>query len=242
MCWNIANPSQQRALHQATWLLENPADVLVLTECKRSRGCELLANFFSAHGHEVIFPRPLDNEYGVLLASKHNLKLSDFSKQIQYLNSRVVSVMIPSIMGGLEIIGVYVPSRGFDTGTRAKKKSQFMRNLYHALASRSYRPRVFCGDLNVLEPDHIPNYRHFQDWEPGFYRNIQKCHLTDAFRFLYPTAQEYSWVGRSGDGYRYDHCFVSEDLLPLIRDCSYAHQTRALGLSDHSVLSLELAS
>jgi exodeoxyribonuclease-3 len=61
--------------------------------------------------------------------------------------------------------------------------------------------------------------------------------LTDAFRHLHPTAAEYSWVGRTGDGYRYDHVFCSASLCPLIASCQYVHEPREDGLSDHSALT-----
>lgn len=45
-------------------------------------------------------------------------------------------------------------------------------------------------------------------------------------------------VGRTGDGYRYDHAFCSHSLRDLITDCGYLHQPREQKLSDHSALTL----
>ena len=240
LCWNIANPSEQRAVQQAMWLRQQAADVYVLTECKRSRGCDFLERFFPAYGYNVHFQKPIGNEYGVLIACKFDLTISNFTRHIDYLESRVAAVAILSILDRLEIIGVYVPSRGFDTGERATKKKRFIENLYHALESSDSDRRIFCGDLNVLEPDHIPHYPHFYEWEYDFYRKLSNYRLTDTFRFFHPEVQEYSWVGRSQDGYRYDHCFVSNDLLPAIENCSYIHHTRTTKLSDHSAMVLEV--
>jgi exonuclease III len=100
--------------------------------------------------------------------------------------------------------------------------------------------RIFCGDLNVLEPDHIPYYHYFKDWEYDFYRNFSKHQLKDAFRHLHPEAQEHSWFGHSGDGYRYDHCFISTNLLDSLQKCYYLHEPRETRLSDHSAMILEL--
>ena len=102
--------------------------------------------------------------------------------------------------------------------------------------------RVFCGDFNLLEPNHIPQYRSlFKDWEYGFYTALTRYRLKDSFRHLNPEATEHSWVGRTGDGYRYDHCFVSVDLLPLIHSCYYLHKPREERLSDHSALITNMA-
>jgi exodeoxyribonuclease-3 len=65
--------------------------------------------------------------------------------------------------------------------------------------------------------------------------------LVDAFRALHPNTVEYSWVGRTGDGYRYDHAHCTADLASTLLACDYVHQPRLDRLSDHSALSVRLA-
>ena len=55
--------------------------------------------------------------------------------------------------------------------------------------------KIFCGDLNILEPNYVPHYPFFEDWEYDFYRVLDKYQLDDAFRHLNPNSQEYSRVG-----------------------------------------------
>jgi len=101
--------------------------------------------------------------------------------------------------------------------------------------------RIVCGDFNVLEPAHSPHYSFFQDWEYKFYDDLTWSKMTDAFRFLSPDKKEYSWVGRTGDGYRYDHIFVSNNTSKFIKKCFYDHSPRKIRLSDHSGVVLELS-
>jgi len=239
-CWNIANPSVERAGRQAEWLRKRPEDILVLTEAKQSKGCIFLERYFQAYGYNVVFPKPEGKEFGVIIVSKHLLAPSNFSAHVDYLQARVVSTKLNLPSYELEIIGVYVPSRD-SSYEKTDKKKRFLESLTNAL-KRVSRPsrRIFCGDLNVLEPNHIPHYPFFAEWEYDFYRNLTKYQLKDAFRHLHPSIQEYSWVGRTGDGYRYDHCFVSGDLLPLVEKCYYFHEPREIKLSDHSALITEL--
>ncbi|MHA5049514.1 tyrosine-type recombinase/integrase [Streptomyces sp. SD15] len=63
------------------------------------------------------------------------------------------------------------------------------------------------------------------------------------FRALNPQAAEYSWVGRTGDGYRYDHAHASKALATALRACAYVHDVRTGQdrLTDHSALSVSLA-
>lgn len=241
-CWNIANPSIERVSKQVEWLRKRPEDVLVLTEAKQSEGCIFLERYFQAYGYNVVFPKPEGKEYGVIIVSKHSPTLSNFSAQVNYLQARVVSVKLNLPNGELEIIAVYVPSRDSSL-EKIDKKKRFLKNLDNALeTNQRFSMRIFCGDLNILEPDHIPHYPFFEEWEYDFYRNlIGKHQFRDAFRYLYPSIQEYSWVGRTGDGYRYDHCFVSENFLPLLTKCHYLHEPREIKLSDHSALIAELS-
>lgn len=240
-CWNIANPSIQRAGQQAEWLRKRKENILVLTEAKQSQGCVFLERYFQAYGYNIIFPRPEGNEYGVMIVSKHPLRASGFSNSVSYIRSRVTSVTVQWRDEKLEVIGAYVPSR--DTGyEKTQKKKLFLQILAEAFASNTpSEKRIFCGDLNILEPNHIPHYPFFEDWEYNFYRVLAKYQLNDAFRHLSPNDQEYSWVGRTEDGYRYDHCFVSTDLLSSVRACYYLHQPRIDKLSDHSAMIMELA-
>jgi len=239
-CWNIANPSVERAGRQAEWLRKRPEDILVLTEAKQSRGCILLERYFQAYGYNVIFPKPEEKEFGVIIASKHPLTSSNFSTYVDYLQARVTSVKLNLSSGELEIIGVYVPSRD-SSPEKINKKKRFLKSLTNTLKTApQFFMRIFCGDLNVLEPSHIPHYPFFAKWEYDFYRNLTTYQLKDAFRHLRPSIQEYSWVGRTGNGYRYDHCFVSENLLPLVKKCYYFHEPREIKLSDHSALIAEL--
>jgi len=239
-CWNIANPSVKRAAKQAEWLRRRPEDVLVLTEAKQSKGCVLLERYFQAYGYNVVFPKPEEKEYGVIIVSRHPISSSGFSNYIDFLRSRVASIKLSFLSEELEIIGVYVPSRD-SSREKIDKKKRFLESLSNALKiAPRCSMRIFCGDLNILEPNHIPHYPFFEEWEYDFYRNLEKYQLKDAFRHLHPSMQEYSWVGHTGDGYRYDHCFVSENLLPLVKKCYYLHEPRKVKLSDHSAIICEL--
>ncbi len=52
-CWNVANPSAERAGKQAEWLRKRPEDILVLTEAKRSEGCIFLERYFRAYARAI---------------------------------------------------------------------------------------------------------------------------------------------------------------------------------------------
>ena len=241
LTFNIGNPSEQRAQRQLAWLAGRPENVLVLTETKASAGCRLLASAFTTAGCHVTFPVPGPGEYGVMIISRVQAQPDGFGSTVSYLPTRAASITLPAPAGPIQVIGAYTPSR--DAGLeKTERKRTWLTAFRAALAARDPAiPAMFLGDLNVLEPDHRPHYPFFVPFEYDFYRALSAEHgLTDAFRHLHPAAAEYSWVGRTGDGYRYDHAFCSAILTPVISSCQYLHEPRTDGLSDHSALTAGL--
>jgi exonuclease III len=99
---------------------------------------------------------------------------------------------------------------------------------------------VLIGDLNIVEPNHRPRYGHFLAWEYAFYDGLLRSGWSDAYRLRHPDAMDHSWVGPHDDGYRFDHGLVTGDLRARVARCDYIHETRELGLSDHSAMTLAL--
>ncbi len=101
-------------------------------------------------------------------------------------------------------------------------------------------PVVVTGDLNVVEPGHVPHYPVFGRWEYHFYRSFPAAGLADAYRVLHPDATAHSWIGRGGNGYRFDHAFITTAYLPALTAGDYLHAPRHDGLSGHAAMHLTL--
>lgn len=240
LTFNLNNPSKERAERQLAYLAARPESVLVLTETADSAGCDLLETQFRAAGYDVMFPRPERGERGVMVVSR--LAAVPGPASVNYLPHRAVSVTVQTDEGPLDITGLYVPSRDA-TEIKTIRKRTFLDGCRTGVPRGAGGHRVVIGDFNILEPTHIPRYRFFQPFEYEFYGWLEQVGYLDAFRALHPDAAEYSWVGRTGDGYRYDHAHVSAGLITAVHGCSYVHEPRtgADRLTDHSALSLNLS-
>ncbi|MFD5554307.1 endonuclease/exonuclease/phosphatase [Streptomyces sp. NPDC127068] len=241
LTFNLNNPGRDRAERQLVYLTKRPEQVLVLTETAGSVGCDLLAERFTGAGYDVVFPRPQERgERGVMVVSRLKTRPALFG--VDYLPHRVVAVTVDTDRGPLDVIGLYVPSRNA-TQTKIDRKVQFLEACRDKLPSGFGEARVVLGDFNILEPHHKPGYRFFQPFEYEFYDWFARAGYVDAFRSLHPDAAEYSWVGRTGDGYRYEHAHVSTSLASHLRGCAYVHEPRTMPqrLTDHSALSVQLA-
>jgi exodeoxyribonuclease III len=239
---NVGNPSEDRAQRQLEWLAARPEDILALTETKASAGCKLLADAFRRAGYAVAGHAPATGQYGAMIASRLPLEADAWAGRPLYQRERVASAILPLANGrAVRIIAVYVPSRDA-TSEKVERKRRFLCELGEELAACSDMPSVLVGDLNVLEPDHRPRYPFFKPFEYDFYRCLEANGLVDTYRLCHPHEDEYSWVGRTGDGYRYDHAFVARDLVPTVSGCTYVHDVRdeAGRLTDHSALTLDL--
>ncbi|QMU73938.1 endonuclease/exonuclease/phosphatase [Streptacidiphilus sp. P02-A3a] len=236
----MGGPSPERAGRQLAWLAQRPEQVLVLTETTPGDGCAFLADRFTSAGYAVAYPVPDKGERGVMIVSR--LPMAEASPlSTAYLPYRAVSATVKTQAGPVDVLGLYVPSRDASPA-KIERKQRFLDGLQATIAHGSASGRVVLGDFNILEPDHDPRYATFRPFEYGFYSWLGDNGYHDAFRRLHPGDREYSWVGRTNDGYRYDHAFVSDPLSGLVDDCTYVHEPRTVTrLSDHSGLSLRLA-
>jgi exodeoxyribonuclease III len=236
---NVQHASSERSGSQARWLSDHEnADIVVLTEVAAGKSAHTLVELLEASGYNVIMPSDAAGQYRVIVASRIGvIGLGVFTSRIRH---RFVSVRLAVGSTTLDLVGVYVPSRG-SANQRNVAKRLFQSELSDLLLScaetiRSRRSTiVVAGDLNVVEPDHVPFHKVFGEWEYDFYRSFERCGLTDAFRYLNPTRVEHSWYGRkSGSGYRFDHIFTNRP--DTLVSCKYVHEPRMLGLSDHSAI------
>ncbi|MGH8897826.1 MAG: endonuclease/exonuclease/phosphatase family protein [Egibacteraceae bacterium] len=244
LTWNVQHAAPTRARRQAAWLAGcDDADVLVLTEVRDAPGGQALIQALGEYGYQVIVPDSSDGEYLVVVAARVG-GLEALPVRLGHLPARFVAARVTLGAHTVGVVGLYVPSRG-----PQERRNEDKRAFQQAVSAQLPRlatdlgrgPIVVAGDLNVVEPEHQPHYAVFGEWEYRFYTDFAAHHVVDAFRALHPAAVEHSWSGRGGNGYRFDHAFVTGQHRGLLRASRYLHQPRLEGLSDHSAMTVTLA-
>lgn len=253
MALNIGNPSEKRVKEQIRWIESRDEDVFLLTETKNSKGCNLLESYFLDFGYNlfstgthakyyVSFPKSITNDLGVMCISKLPIKkMSHYIPQDNQYYARLLEVNIFRGVRKMHVVGVYVPSRD-KSEEKIRRKKVFLDILSSRIKEIQHLPCIICGDFNIVDRNHIPKYNAYMDWEYDFYEHLLQLGYIDAFKMCHPSQNEYSWVGRTNNGYRYDYFFVSQDLAENIKDCYFVHETRKLKLTDHSAIVLEVKS
>jgi exodeoxyribonuclease III len=241
LVFNAQHASPARARRQAAWLADcTAADLVILTEVGPGPGGAALIGALSQRGYAaVLAPRPSFAGYGTVLASRQP-DLAAVPSGISVLPHRGPAAALSLAGLRIGVLGLYVPSRG-PKHRRNEDKRAFQGAVTKALPGFLVRfdgPVIVAGDLNVVEPGHVPHHAVFGDWEYNFYASFAEAGLTDAFRALHPDAAEHSWFGRSGLGYRFDHAFITAKHATLVRSCGYLQEPREQGLSDHAAMTL----
>lgn len=239
---NVGNPSLERAKRQCEWLEKRQEDIFVLTETKESKGCEYIKEYF---GNFVNAPKSRTGDLGVILISKYPMQANvSFFPESSIYFSRQVEAKINLRDKEINVVGLYTPSRD-RSEEKILRKKKYIDDMEIYLKESEKMNKIIMGDLNILERTHVPHYSNFFEWEYHFYDAFSEAGYVDAFRLRHSAAREYSWVGRTNDGYRYDYCFVSADLKENILNCRYIHETRDIRqekrITDHSAIMIEMA-
>lgn len=240
---NAQHSSPERARRQAAWIAaQEGGSIVVITEVGPGSGGDALASALTGHGyHSIIAPPSGTRDYRTVLASR-DATLKMVPSGIGVLPHRAPAATMTAGGKQVGLLGLYVPSRG-PKERRNEDKRAFQAAATGALPgflARFDGPVIVAGDLNVVEPGHQPAYPVFGSWEYDFYRAFVAAGMTDAYRACHPDDAGHSWYGRGGNGYRFDHAFITSAHARLVRDCGYLHEARQQGLTDHAAMTLTL--
>jgi exonuclease III len=244
MLFNAQHASPGRARRQAGWIAaQDNADLVIATEVGAGPGGQALIEALGEHGYSsVLACEPAAPDYRTVLASRRP-DLTPVPSGIGVLAHRGPAAAVTADGHAVGLLGLYVPSRG-PQQRRNENKRAFQNAVTTALPgflTRFDGPVIVAGDLNVVEPGHVPHLPVFGAWEYAFYQSVLDAGMTDAYRAKHPDALDHSWFGRSGTGYRIDHIFVTRQHAAQVRSCGYLQAPRQQGLTDHAAMTLTLA-
>ncbi len=244
LVFNAQHAAPARARSQAAWIAsQETADLVIITEVGPGPGGHALSSALTEHGYaSVLAPEPASPDYRTVLATR-GPDLAAVPSGIGALPHRGPAAAAVLAGHTIGLLGLYVPSRG-----PKQRRNQAKRAFQYAVAkalpgfvARFNGPVIVAGDLNVVEPGHTPHHPVFGAWEYDFYRSFAAAGLADAYRLLHPDAADHSWYGRSGQGYRFDHAFVSRRHGTQVRSCGYLQAPRQQGITDHAAMTLTIA-
>ncbi|MEU7072946.1 endonuclease/exonuclease/phosphatase family protein [Streptomyces narbonensis] len=244
LLFNAQHASPERSRRQAEWIAgQEDADIAVLTEVSSTQGGDALVTALTERGYAtVIAPQPSTPDYRTVIACRTG-GVRPVPSPVTVTPHRAPAARVTVGGHDIGVLGLYVPSRGPKAQRNVAKRAfqeAVTESLPRLLAAFPDMPVVVAGDLNVIERGHQPPHKVFGEWEYAFYDSFQAAGLTDAFRRLHPDEVTHSWFGLTGNGFRFDHLFVSTPHVDRVLACNYHQQAREAGLTDHAVMTLRL--
>lgn len=245
LTWNVQSASLERARAQLEFLAGLHADAIVLTELKpASEALSYFTTSLQRSGYQIAqVESSLPGDYCTLLCVRASrvepVMLAPFAG-----TGRVCAVRCDLGGHALTLVGAYAPATSeFADAGQLDAKRRFHTDLAAQAMALVQRGESLClmGDLNFLEPAHVPKVHVYTAWEPS-YTALIEMGLRDAYRHCQPGGRDHSWRSRNGVGQRLDHVFISDSLRPHTKTCRYVHEPRDKKLSDHSAMRLTLRS
>jgi exodeoxyribonuclease III len=227
LAWNIRQGGGSRLVGIMAAIARHDADVVILSEYRGGDSALRLRAALATLGYRHVSRQvPPPNRTGVLIASRRRLV------EVGPLCAQVDEPwrLVEADLGVLRITGVYMPN--------LLKKVPYWQALVDAFAARMDGDALAIGDFNtcrayVDEPGAIDATARFMD-------SVDAIGFRDLWRHRNPEGREYSWYSHRGNGFRIDHAFLSPGLAARAGVIRYSHDERLMGLSDHSVLLLDL--
>ncbi len=236
LSWNILQGGGRRADDVAAYIVEQQPDIVALQEFRAgSHGQKIQAALRKIGlGHQFIASEGGENT--LFLAAKQGFDAGGFMPEPQD-DGGVEPHPTPAVhiveadIAGLTLLNLHFP----------QKKAQVP--LFEALAADSASllagRTLMLGDMNCGIPfadstgKTFENTKHFQ--------HLLSLGWVDAWRKRHGDEQVFTWVSpRTGNGFRYDHCFASGALNREILSVEYDQSVRAAKLSDHAAMLVVL--
>ncbi|NNE28267.1 MAG: hypothetical protein HKN16_01435 [Saprospiraceae bacterium] len=224
--WNIQAGGGTRIAGIARALSAEAPSCIILSEFRNNDSGAKLRGFLLKAGYKIQMAHAAPGSINsVLIASK----LPADTKLHHLADANFPYAIVEAVYPAFRVFGVYLPH---------KKKHKLFPYLLDQI-KEDETPAIIAGDFN--SGFNFIDQKGDSFWYSEYLAKLNKDGVADAFRHLHGDKKEFSWFSHHGNGFRYDHTYLSEDLLPLCKKCYYLHEWREAKLADHSPMVLELA-
>lgn len=227
LCWNIQQGGGLRHEGIVTRIRAHDPDVVILQEFERNSVSRIAQPLGELGWHHSILPAR-----GVI---RGNAVLS--RRLIEPLPVRELAASperwTPFRIADEDLVVgvVYGP-------LKVTEGRKFWEDLEREIAKLQREPFILLGDFNTgrsgsdSDSYRFPFGREFE--------TLLSHGLVDLWREKNVAAREHTWFYRGGTGFRIDHVLGNELASDRLRVCRYSHAERESGISDHSLIVLDV--
>jgi exonuclease III len=242
LSWNLQHGGGARLARIADAIIGHDPDVIALSEFRTKPSAVLCARLNVAGWPHVETTGPVGIDNGIAVLSRMPMVRTRPCPAPPENVVRWLDIDLPEYGFGFGVLHILCAVPKLKDGVRGKAKACFWNALLGA-AARLHEPFLFVGDFNT-------GAHRVDETRSTFVCTEHFCKLTasgwtDMWQNHNPGTTEWTWYlklkrGACGNGFRLDHAFATPSLAPLITSCRYSHVDRDAGISDHSMVIVEV--
>ena len=241
LAWNIQHGGGARLARIVEELSAHDADVIAVTEF-RARPGKVLRDALRERGWpHVETTNPPENRNGVAVFSRTPV-VRVRPCPAPEAGERWLDIDLPEYGFGVGVLHIMAAGSGKTHPTNIAK-ARFWDAVLTAAEARLHEPFLFVGDWNTGAHRLDESGKTFVC--AGQFGKLSGMGWSDLWRRQNSGPTEWTWYsklkgGVRGNGFRLDHAFATPGLRPRIRSCHYSHTEREAGISDHSIVIVEI--
>jgi exodeoxyribonuclease-3 len=243
LAWNIQHGGGTRLARIVEVISAYDPDVVAVTEFRARPGVALCAAMKERGLPHVETTRPAENQNGIAVFSRTPMGRTKPCPAPSAGFVRWLDIDLPECGFGLGVLHVMAAGSSKKHPTNVAK-TRFWEAVLRAAESRLQEPFLFVGDWNTGAHRLDETGKTFVCAE--HFGRLSTLGWTDMWRHHNPGITECTWYsklkgGARGNGFRLDHAFATPSLTPHVISCRYSHVEREAGISDHSMVIVEIA-
>jgi exodeoxyribonuclease III len=242
LAWNIQHGGGTRLSRIVEEISAYDPDVIAVTEFRARPGVAMCTAMRERGLSHVETTHPAENQNGIAVFSRTPVRRTRPCPVRSADLVRWLDIDLPEHGFGIGVLHIMAAGSSKKHPTNVAK-TRFWEVVLQAAESRLQEPFLFAGDWNTGA------HRHDETGETfvcaDHFGRLSTLGWRDMWRHHNPGITECTWYsklkgGARGNGFRLDHAFATPSLVPRITSCRYSHVEREVGISDHSMVILEI--
>ena len=237
LSWNIQHGGGTRIARIVEEITAHDPDVIALTEFRTRPGEALSAALLDRGWPHVESTNPTGNQNGIAVLSRKPMRRTRQCPVSPENGVRWLDIDLPELGFGICVLHIMA------AGRMEEVKTRFWDAVIGAAQARLNEPFLFIGEWNTGAHRVDESGKTFKCAD--HFVKLSALGWTDLWRHHNPGNTEWTWFsklrgGVRGNGFRLDHAFATPKLLGRVQGCCYSHVERDAGISDHSILIIEV--
>jgi exodeoxyribonuclease-3 len=233
LTWNIRQGGSNKRIPRIVEQLgKHSPDVLLLTEYWEGEKGESIKYLLRDNGYRyIVTSNGGAKQNSLLFASLHPFDVVAPLYRSKSNRQRWLEIVFPQYE--LHIVGIHIPTNN----NNVQEKLEFWEEVNSFAKTRCNSKTVIMGDYNTGLAEDAQGAPFVGQ---QCMQELIDVGWIDVWRHTHGTFSGYSWYSTKGNGFRIDHIFAAPCLKGSILEAYFSHQERLEGLSDHSILVVEL--